>query len=161
MTDFNLTKRAWWSFLEEDLQELFLEAIELDKNVAKWDEKYHDYAFVVFPAAKAYEGFLKKEFFNRGFISKDDYYGKKFRIGRALNPSLENIYRHESVYDKICNFCGGKELADRVWDTWRLGRNLLFHWFPEEKNAISFSEARDRLMYIFATMDEVFKECKI
>ena len=58
-------------------------------------------------------------------------------------------------------FCGTKKLADRLWDTWKKGRNLVFHWFPNEKNAVSKSEAQTRLLMIVEAMDEAFKECKM
>jgi len=158
----SLQKKQWWTYLEGDLQELLNTAILLVNNVEGWEVKLHDYSFVVFPAAKAYEGFLKKLFLDRGFISEDDYYGKRFRIGKALNPSLDRRYRkNEGVYDKIVEFCGGKELADNLWDTWKTCRNLLFHWFPNEKGAISFKEARQRVGRVVETMDAAYGQCKI
>jgi hypothetical protein len=48
-----------------------------------------------------------------------------------------------------------------MWDAWKAGRNLLFHWFPNERNAIDFEEAKDRFEMILNTMDLVFKGCKI
>lgn len=144
------------------MRELLKEALLLIEKVERWGTNFHDYSFVVFPAAKAYEGFLKHVFLERGFISENDFYGKRFRVGKALNPSLDKrLRRRESVYDKLVEFCGGKELADALWDTWKTCRNLLFHWFPNEKNAITFKEAKKRVLKIFDTMDRVFVECKI
>lgn len=160
--DFSLEKKNWWEFLEKDLQGLLSEATLLVEKVSLWDEKFHDYSFVVFPAAKAYEGFLKRLFLERGFISEDDYYGKRFRVGKALNPSLERRLRaKESVYDKIVQFCGGKDLADKMWNTWKVCRNLLFHWFPNERNAISFDQAKGKVVLIIETIDAAFMDCKI
>lgn len=156
-----LEKRNWWGYLEEDLQELLSAALLLADKTEGWEEKFHDYSFVVFPAAKAYEGFLKKLFLDYGFISQKDYYGKHFRIGKALNPALEeNIRDKEGVYDKIVNFCGGRELADRLWETWKTSRNLLFHWFPDEKNAITLGEAKTKVEGIISTIDQAFNECR-
>ncbi len=160
--DINLDEKIWWDYLEEDIQELLRESFYLKKRVNKWDRKFHDYAFVVFPASNAYEGFLKKLFLDMGFISREEYLGRRFRIGKALNPSLDRRHRaKESVYDKIVEYCGGKEFADKLWITWREARNLLFHWFPEEKNAIDYVEAKKRLNMIVETIDLAFKECKI
>lgn len=146
--------------LEEDLKELLTEASDLVEKVSTWPETFHDYSFVIFPAAKAYEGFLKKLFLDLGFISKDDYYGKRFRIGRALNPQLEKRFRAvESIYDKLANFTGSNDLGDRLWQTWKYSRNLVFHWFPDEKNAISFDEAKTRLTMITTSIDDAYKEC--
>lgn len=145
-----------------DIQELMRESVLLAEKVGTWDEKFEDYSFVVFPAAKAYEGFLKKVFYERGFISQSDYLGKRFRIGRALNPSLEDKLRQdESVYDKIVSHCGGKEIADLLWTTWKDCRNILFHFYPEERNKIDYVEARQKLNEIFDTLDEAFKMCKM
>lgn len=160
--DIPLEKKIWWEFLEKDLQGLLREASLLIEKVSLWDEKFHDYSFIVFPAAKAYEGFLKRIFLERGFISEEDYYGKRFRVGKALNPSLEKRIRaKESVYDKITQFCGGKDLADKMWRTWKVCRNLLFHWFPNEKNAISFDQSKEKVYLIIETIDAAFKDCKI
>lgn len=162
MKKINLEKKAWWSYLEHDLQELMRQSIYLVDTVGNWTEKFHDYSFVVFPAAKAYEGFLKKLFLDSGFIDSNDYFGKSFRIGKALNPHLDKRFRdEESVYDKVTEFCGGVELADFLWETWKNSRNILFHWFPNEVNAISFEEATDRINQIVTAMDTAVRECNI
>ena len=160
--EINLQERIWWSYLDSDLQELLRESTLLIKRVSEWDEKFHDYSFVVFPAAKAYEGFLKNLFLDLGFISEKRFYGKRFRIGKALNPALERRLRERiGVYPKIAKHCGGNELADSLWNTWKTCRNLLFHWFPNEKNAIDINEAKERVEKIIDTIDLAFKECKI
>ena len=159
--ELSLPSRLWWNYVEEDLRELLEASQVLINKVETWEEKFHDYSFVVFPAAKAYEGFLKKLFLDLGFITEEEYYGKRFRVGKALNPNLEKELRHESVYDKIVHFCQGRELADRLWETWKECRNLVFHWFPKEKNALTFIEAKARVQTIVESMDAAFKECKI
>ena len=163
-----LEQKVWWSYLGEDLQKLLKTSEFIYKEVTGWGadlpggkEVFDDYSFVVFPAAKAYEGFLKKLFLDLKFITPEDYYGKHFRIGKALNPSLEKELRREGVYDKIVKYCQGQELADNLWNTWKLSRNLTFHWFPNEKNAITLSEAGERIEMVIAAIDQAFKECKI
>lgn len=163
-----LTKRIWWDYLGEDLQKLLKTSEFIYKDVKSWggdlpggSEKFDDYSFVVFPAAKAYEGFLKKMFLDLGFISEEDYYGKHFRIGKALNPSLPRQMRREGVYTKIVKYCGGEDLAKKLWDTWKMSRNLVFHWFPDEKNALSFEEAGQRVNLVIDAIDSAFSECKI
>ena len=167
--DLGLTKKTWWNYIEEDIRELLKEASLLSdifenrgRDLPAGRQEFHDYAFVVFPAAKAYEGFLKKLFLDLGFIAQDDYYGKRFRVGKALNPNLEKFLREkESVYDKIVDYCQGKELADKLWETWVQSRNLIFHWFPNEKRAINFDEAKERIVMIVSAMDAAFRECKL
>ena len=158
----SLKQKVWWDYLEEDLQELMIESVMLAEKVPSWAEAFHDYSFVVFPASKAYEGFLKKMFLDMGFITEDDFFGKRFRVGKALNPQLERHLREkESVYDRIVHYCGGKHLADKMWNTWKTCRNLLFHWFPNEKRAVSFEEAKGNISLIIDTIDGAFIECKI
>lgn len=146
-------------YLEKDIKELLDESFLLLKLFEEEPGKFKDYSFVVFPAAKAYEGFLKKLFLDKGFITQDDYYGKRFRIGKALNPYLEKEIRNESVYDKVVEYCGGKNLADFFWETWRQCRNTVFHWFPNEKNIVTLPEAGAKLKMIVKAIDEADKEC--
>jgi hypothetical protein len=164
-----LDKKRWWGYIEEDLQDLLEESLllldilkGLGADLPGGKKKFNDYSFVVFPAAKAYEGFLKKLFFDLGFITEEDYSGKHFRIGKALNPTLpKEIRNNHWVYKKVTIYCGGSALADKLWDTWRVSRNLIFHWFPNEKNAITLSEAENRINLIIEAIDQSFKECKI
>lgn len=174
--DLKLEKKSWWGYIEPDLQELLVASEFLTNVVKSWgadlpagSRVFHDYSFIVFPAAKAYEGFLKKIFLDLGFITNEDYIGKHFRIGKALNPYLDPRFKEgrESVYDKVVKNCGnnrlnaGKDLADTLWNAWSQGRNLVFHWFPEEKRVVSFSEAENKINLIVDAMDTAFKGCKL
>ena len=164
-----LERKNWWSWVHEDIRELMTQSILLIdifearfKKSSKGKTVFHDYSFIVFPAAKAYEGFLKTLFKDLGFIGEDDFYGKRFRIGKALNPSLEaGIRENESVYDKLVNYCHGPKLPDSLWDTWKVGRNTLFHWFPNETNAVDFYTAKKIVDKIVASIDSAFEGCKI
>jgi hypothetical protein len=145
------------------MEPLVQELIDQSKLLLEMSEKepgrFKDYSFVVFPAAKAYEGFLKKIFFDAGFITESDYLGNRWRVGKALNPFLEKEIRYESVYDKIVSRCGGNELADALWETWKTCRNLVFHFFPKEKNIVSLDGARQKLEMITAAITKAIKEC--
>lgn len=145
-------KEGWWSYLDESQSELLQESLLLLKREEAARDRWHDYAFVVFPAAKAYEGFLKKLFLDMGFITNEQFQGDRFRIGRALNPSLEPALRWESVYDRLAEEKGGKVLPEQLWQTWKNSRNLIFHWFPWHKNAITLAEARERIERIVDAM---------
>lgn len=154
-----LKEKTWWGYLGHDLQELLEQSkflLEKAKEITA-----HDYSFVIFPAAKAYEGFLKKLFYEMKFINDDDYFGKHFRIGKSLNPSLPGRIRRNEVYEKLVKYTGTPELADDLWNTWKTCRNLTFHWFPDEKNAITISEAKEGVDMIIASMDRAFTQCNI
>lgn len=158
----DLKNRVWWGYLEGDLQDLLSESVVLSQKASLWEEKFHDYSFVVFPAAKAYEGFLKKVFLDLELITKKDYFGKRFRIGKALNPSLPPKYQDKSwVYDDLTKFCKGEDLPKNLWRTWKLSRNLVFHWFPKEKRALGLVEAQERLGYVVDSIDSFFAECGV
>lgn len=163
-----LEQKVWWSYLGGDLQKLLETSKFLVSTVKSWgadlpggEKEFNDYAFVVFPAAKAYEGFLKKMFLDLGFITEDDYFGKHFRIGKSLNPSLPKEIRKDEVYGKIVKYCNGESLANTLWETWRVSRNLTFHWFPDEKNAITLEEAVERIDMIISAIDQSFVSCDI
>ena len=157
----HLGRKPWWNYLRDDLKEhLRLSSYLADKST-EWSKTFHDYSFIVFPAAKAYEGFLKKLFFDMGFITREEYFGKHFRIGKALNPDLEEKYREDGwVFAKMQEYCG-RDLPERLWETWKKSRNRLFHWFPDEQNKVSHPEAVERLLMIVVAIDEVFGACKL
>lgn len=157
----DLTKRIWWEYVGPDLQELMLQSYDL-LRVSTTLDSYHDYSFIVFPMSKAYEGFLKKIFLDMNFIDMAEYEGTRFRIGKALNPSLDPKARDEQwVYGKLAKYCGGEALPDELWAAWRECRNLLFHWFPKESRDIGRVEAGDKLDQVVKAIDAVFRECKI
>lgn len=114
----------------------------------------HDYSFIVFPMAKAYEGFLKKWLFTNKLIDKNDYLSDHFRLGKALNPSLDRKFRdNDYVYDKIVANCSDPHLADRLWDAWKECRNLIFHYFPDREHLVATTEeAQSRLNQLTSVM---------
>lgn len=159
----HIENKPWWDYLADDLKESLQLSIYLSEKSANWSKRFHDYSFIVFPAAKAYEGFLKKLFLDMGFITEGDYKGKHFRIGKALNKDLEDRFRGDDdwVYNKLAQYCGGESLPDKLWTTWKEARNIVFHWFPDEKNVISHNDATERLLMIISAIDEVFKTCEV
>lgn len=162
VTENELENKRWWHYLDREMQELMRESILLVYHVRLWRNTFHDYSFIVFPAAKAYEGFLKTMFYDLGFISDEDFHGKKFRIGRALNPALEPRFRKdESVYDRLKLYCGSKELSDILWEAWKHCRNLVFHWFPDSQNTLTFAQAKKCIKLIIRAIDKSFETCKI
>jgi len=152
----------FWRYLSSGQKGLIEEGLylfEITKNHP--DSKIADYSYLVFPFAKAYEGFLKQVFLDLGFISNKDYESDRFRIGRALNPYLEKKLRYSSVYDKIVHHNGDSVLADQLWSVWKRGRNLVFHYFPHNFKALSFSQAEEIISEIISIMEKTLFECRV
>lgn len=118
-----------------------------------------DYALIVFPASKAYEGFIKLYLLKLDLITKDTYNSKRFRIGRSLNPDVYPNQRDEWwLYDDLEHQCG-KAVARQIWNTWLECRNRLFHYFPKNPVQLSYLEALSSLGTIGTTMGDAI-ECQ-
>jgi len=124
-----------------------------------------DYSFVVFPAAKAYEGFIKKYIVEMGLLPAKKVESRLFRVGKSLNPALPARFRNSSwVWDKMKAGCGDvpgpdNDAAEILWKAWTLSRNKLFHYFPKRKKTIDLEVARTRLELIVEAM-KVAVACK-
>ena len=150
-----------WNYLSKGQRDLIEQGRYMMKNVVE-DSKFtfSDYSFVVFPFAKAYEGFLKQILLDLKFIDERDYVSDHFRIGKVLSPNLVRKLGNKSVYKKICDSVGC-DLSDEIWDTWKIGRNQVFHYFPHNLKSLSLQEAQDIIENILMTMDTVVKKLKI
>lgn len=152
----------FWNYLSSGQKGLIDEGLYLLNDIKEHpDAKITDYSYLVFPFAKAYEGFLKKLFLDLKFIPQQVYESDHFRIGKALNPHLEKILRHESIYDKIISVCGSRNLADELWNVWKRGRNLVFHYFPHNFRALSLAEAENIINEMLVVMDKAVSQCRI
>lgn len=148
----------FWQYLSQNQKDLILEGQYLMNDVIK-EHAYHfkDYSFLVFPFAKAYEGFLKQLFRDAKMISHLDYISDHLRLGKLMSPNLAVRLGERSLYRKIVNQAG-QVMADRIWNIWKIGRNQIFHYFPHNLKAISFDEADKIIMEILKTMEEAYKE---
>lgn len=159
----NFEEANWWLYVDEPLRELMGQSRELLLHgraaVTGGDGVYSDYSFVVFPAAKAYEGFLKKVFLDMGLIGASQYYGEHFRIGRALSPTLPKRYRAGWVYGKLVRSCRGDALPMRMWELWKRARNRTFHYFPGKHERLSLDEAERLVNEIARTMESSLQGC--
>jgi hypothetical protein len=122
--------------------------------------QFKDYSFLVFPFAKAYEGFLKHSFKDVKFISHLDYMSDHLRLGKLLSPNLVERLNGRSLYKKIYD-SAGEELANRIWNSWKEGRNQMFHYFPHNLRAVSFHESERIIQEILDTMDAAYKQLKL
>jgi len=120
---------------------------------------FNDYSFLVFPYAKAYEGFLKQLFLDINYISEIDYYSDHFRLGKVLSPNLIRKLGKHSVYKKIVDNCG-EDLAQEIWNGWKLGRNQVFHYFPHNVKSLEFNEAVNIVKQILNTMEDAVYKLK-
>jgi len=139
--DNNVTYDQYWQYLSQNQKDLITEGeIIMNDVIRNHSYRFKDYSFLVFPFAKAYEGFLKQLFKDIKFISRLDYISDHLRLGKLLSPHLINRLGDRSLYTKISNQVS-PELADEIWECWRVGRNKIFHYFPHNLKAISFEEA--------------------
>ncbi len=151
---------GWFLYLEPLQQELVKHALELYHRELALQSDLPDYSFLVFTMSKAYEGFLKKYLLDLKFISAKVYEGRKFRIGRALNPDVHTNHRDEYwLYDDLAQVCG-PELARQLWETWLQCRNRVFHYFPSDPNIIDLETAAKFLAMLVSAMEKAFV-CKI
>lgn len=111
-----------------------------------------DYSFVVFPMAKAYEGFLKDYLLDLELINKTAYQSRRFRIGRVLNPDIREKHQDELwVYDDVVAICG-KDIARQIWEAWLTCRNRVFHYFPGEDERLTLGQSGRYLEQVFEVM---------
>ena len=107
----------------------------------------NDYSFLVAPAAKTYEGYLKDFFLKIGIIDKRQHHSTRFRVGKTLNPSLR--FKRFSVFQKLADIDDkGEELAEILWDGWKYGRNEIFHYFPKNLKKLTLADAKNRIALI-------------
>lgn len=158
----SLTKaihQDWFKHLSKKQQDLIELSIFLyERETRPNSSRLVDYGFIVFPMSKAYEGFLKKYLLDHNLITKRVYDGRRFRIGRALNPDIRKKYRDDLwLYDEVSQVCGQK-LSRKMWNTWLECRNRVFHYFPREFHFLNLEEAASKLKMVVSTMQEMV-EC--
>lgn len=144
--DPSLFKQAE-NYVFSETQRNFLFDIQTIIRRLGTEDHINDYAFIVSPAAKAYEGFLKDFFLRLHIIDKATYQSDRFRVGKTLNPSLR--YKRFSIFKKLAEMDEtGEELAETLWDAWKHGRNEIFHFFPDYHQNLGQQEAQDRINLI-------------
>jgi len=111
---------------------------------------------LIFPFAKAYEGFLKQLFKDVGFISRLDYISDHLRLGKLMSPNLIGRLGEKSLYRKIQEK-ESAELAEKIWGIWKKGRNQIFHYFPHNLKAVSYDEATQIVNEILQVMEETYE----
>ena len=149
---------AFWNYLSQTQKDLILEGGYLMNDIIKHATyQFKDYSFLVFPYAKAYEGYLKTLFKDAGFISHLDYISDHLRLGKLLSPFMAARLGERSLFNQIRD-SASKELADLIWNSWKIGRNQVFHYFPHNLKMISFIEAQDIVNQIIQTMQITYQQ---
>jgi hypothetical protein len=148
----------FWHYLSQNQRDLILQGNYLMNDVIK-EGKYSftDYSFLVFPYAKAFEGYLKQLFYDIGFISRLDYISDHLRLGKLLSPNLMDKLGDKSLYKKLTH-ATTKEFTEAVWSTWRNGRNQVFHYFPHNIKAISLKDAEEITNNMLIIMGQMYAQ---
>lgn len=153
-------QRSWFSQLPKDQQELIELTIVLYEREQTLNSTLVDYSYIMFPFAKAYEGFLKHYLFDMGLISQKTFEGKRFRIGRALNPDIRDSQRDEFwLFDDVSQLCG-QQLARALWETWLECRNRIFHYFPDRNVHLSLTAVESHLQLLDETISSAY-QCQV
>lgn len=147
----------WFLFMDVYQQEMIRTSFGLLVREERLRSAFSDYSFLVFPAAKAYEGFLKKYFYAQGLIPLEVFESKNFRIGRVLNPDIYPDRRDEHwLYDTLVSRCG-REMAAQVWHVWLMHRNQVFHDFPRTRHHLTVTEAKNAVYELAQTMASLMR----
>lgn len=143
---------AWFQYLDQSQQKLVTLSGELLEREKKDSSDFFEYSFIIFPLSKAFEGFLKQYFYDLALIDTPTFEGRRFRVGRALNPDIRRSQRDEFwLYDDVEHLCG-EETARELWETWLECRNRVFHFFPSGEKAITLARAEQLLHKLAAAM---------
>jgi len=148
----------FWQYLSQTQRDLILEGKYLmDDIICDHAYQFKDYSFLIFPFAKAYEGFLKQIFKDAKLITHLDYISDHLRLGKLMSPNLADRIGDKSLYFKLVNIYD-IEFAEKIWQTWNLGRNQILHYFPHNLKAVSFGEAQEIVDNILKTMEMTYEK---
>ncbi len=150
-----------WQYLSPEQQSLGRDgALLVEDRKNNPNEHISDYSYLVFSFSKLYEGFLKQLFRDLGIISDTDYRSDHFRIGKSPSPNMVRRLGKRSAYGQLADRFG-KELATRLWHTWKEGRNLVFHYFPHNYRALTPAQAEQLIALITSAMEEAVEQTKV
>lgn len=141
-----------FNYLEAWQQQLVRLAFTLWQREVDAKSNFIDYSFIVFPMAKAYEGFLKQFMLDLSLINQATFESRRFRIGRVLNPDVRLAHQNDVwIYDDIARVCG-PEIARELWEAWLTCRNRVFHYFPKNTDRLTHEQAGRYLEQLFTVM---------
>lgn len=154
----DLASLEWFQYLDYPMQQLVRTSISLSEELKPPHKQIADYSFLVFPMAKAYEGFLKKFLIDTNVLHAHIVDEPHFRIGRSLNPQLPHRLRDEQwVYDDLvgkCTVMGGDQLADTLWTAWTEARNGVFHYWSVRPLNLSYPQACESIERLIQAIEK-------
>lgn len=156
-------QQDWFNYLNDCQKRLLEQSLVLSEEVTRLKEQFYDYSFLVMSASKAYEGFIKDFLLKHRLISQKRHDGKRFRVGKALNPAIaeNNPDGFENLFDDLIELFGGKEIPMTMWETWKECRNEVFHYFQNQEKAITLVQAKEKIEKIIETIRLVYEFDKI
>jgi len=155
---FMIQKHDVWQYLSSTQKDLILEGAYLVDIIKP--HRFKDYSFLVFPYAKAYEGYLKQLFLDVGFIYHEDYISDHFRVGKYLSPHMIGRLEDSSIYTKIRDRATA-DLAKEIWYVWKEGRNQVIHYYPHNLKRLTYDEAQEMIADILSIMIKAYEELKM
>lgn len=149
--------QSYWDYLSPNQKDLIREGGYLYQEVFA-DGKYafSDYSFIVFPFAKCLEGFLKKIFYDIGFLNEKEYESNHLRLGKLLSPEYYPTSRRKTIYQLISERYS-QDLATEVWSVWKKCRNEIFHYFPHNDKKVTLAESKGMIDEILQIMISLVK----
>ncbi len=153
-------KEEVWHYFSSTQKDLIQEGEYLMSVAKEKEHKFKDFSFLVFPYAKAYEGYLKQLFLDVGYINHLDYISDHFRIGKYLSPHLIQKLGERSIYTQIIRN-SSEDLASQIWEMWKTGRNEVFHYYPHNIKRLTFNDARILNEDILQTMVKSYTALKM
>lgn len=149
-----------WQYMSPTQQQLALDGqLLIEDRERHPSEHLSDYSYLVFPFAKLYEGFLKELFRDLDIISEREYMSTHFRLGKVLSPNLIRRLGSRSAYN-IVSKRYSLQLADTLWNTWKQGRNLVFHYFPHNFRKLTIEDAKRIVDMILVSMAQAVEEMR-
>ncbi len=146
-----------YSFLDDSQRRLLLDSLLIKTIFTNSDYDrivnvlLSDFSVVVFPSAKAFEGYIKKLLLTIGLITekeiKEDPY--KSIIGRILNG--------KEIKKKLLDKKRGRNIPKLLAVQWELCRNIILHYDLDQPEIIKKEEAFKKIEDIY---EVIKKSCK-
>lgn len=145
-----------WQFLSPEARALARDGTHLIEDRREHAIPLSDYSYLVFPFAKLFEGFLKDLFLSLSIIDYRQYTSDHFRIGKVLSPNLVRRLGPHSAYGQLkARF--GDEFSASLWNVWKRGRNLVFHYYPHNYQSLDEREAKEVVTQIVDVMNRALE----